>query len=285
MRGIVSIIVFMLLSMPARAETVNCIRIDHLPVTVTTQGVYCLTQNLSTSITTGTAINIAANNITLDCNGYKVGGLGAGPTTNAMGIAASNRTGITVRNCAVRGFNWGIMMNGGAAHVIEGNRLDGNTYAGIGILDSGGDIVRDNYIVDTGGNPPGTLQNGKAFGIGAQPADSLLLQNNTVVNTFATAGSSSAAYGIGLYSVTGVAEGNHVITVLPDGAASAYGLYVAADGALLLRNNSAITPAPTTGQGISVLGTAQATCKDNLLKGFSVTGIGLCVDAGGNYSD
>ena len=50
------------------------------PYVIATQGVYCLTGNLSTSITTGSAIEIQANNVTLDLNGFKLGELVAGAT-------------------------------------------------------------------------------------------------------------------------------------------------------------------------------------------------------------
>ena len=37
----------------------------------------------------GAAITIATNNVTIDCNGFKLGGLSAGPSTFANGIQAS----------------------------------------------------------------------------------------------------------------------------------------------------------------------------------------------------
>jgi hypothetical protein len=69
-----------------QAETVNCTAITALPYTISTQGVYCLTGNLSTGMTSGSAITIATNNVVLDLNGFKIGGLAAGPDTNATGI-------------------------------------------------------------------------------------------------------------------------------------------------------------------------------------------------------
>ena len=38
---------------PAHAETTNCTAITSLPAVITSQGVYCFTGNLSTSMTTG----------------------------------------------------------------------------------------------------------------------------------------------------------------------------------------------------------------------------------------
>ena len=63
-----------------QAETIDCTAITSPPYVIATQGVYCLTGNLSTSITTGSAIEIQANNVTLDLNGFKLGELVAGAT-------------------------------------------------------------------------------------------------------------------------------------------------------------------------------------------------------------
>ena len=52
--------------------------IDSLPATVSTQGTWCLRANLSTAMASGDAIAVAANNVTLDCNDFKIGGLAAG---------------------------------------------------------------------------------------------------------------------------------------------------------------------------------------------------------------
>ena len=45
------------------AETVNCTAITSVPFTITVQGVYCLTEDLSTSMTSGVAIDVATNNV------------------------------------------------------------------------------------------------------------------------------------------------------------------------------------------------------------------------------
>src|SRR5688572_11518098 len=54
--------------------------IDTLPATIGTQGTWCLRNNLTSSLASGAAISIATNNVVLDCNGFKIGGLSAGPT-------------------------------------------------------------------------------------------------------------------------------------------------------------------------------------------------------------
>ena len=96
---------------PAQAETVNCTAITSLPYTISTQGVYCLTDHLSTAITTGNAITINTNNVVLDLNGFKLGGLSAGLGTQAHGIYAYQRQNITIKNGTVRGFFIGIYLD------------------------------------------------------------------------------------------------------------------------------------------------------------------------------
>lgn len=123
--------------------------IDSLPTVISTQGVWCLDKNLSTNIASGDAIRINTNNVTIDCNGFKLGGLGAGDSSTATGIYSYGRQNITVRHCNVRGFYYGIRITG-AGHLIEDNRLDNNLSTG---LRAAGDniVVRRNRVYDTGG--------------------------------------------------------------------------------------------------------------------------------------
>src|SRR5262245_31925308 len=139
------------LGVPADAETTACTAITSAPVTITVQGSYCLTSNISTSLSSGTAISINANNVTLDLNGFKLGGLGAGSGTQAFGIRAYERQNITIRNGIVRGFYVGILLQAASGssisqgHVLEDLVLDQNT--GVGIDVSGrGSAVRRNQV-------------------------------------------------------------------------------------------------------------------------------------------
>src|SRR5690606_27849039 len=124
--------------------------IDSLPATITRQGTWCLRKDLSTSITSGAAITITANNATIDCNDYKIGGLGAGSASQASGISAVDRQNATIRHCNVRGFYSGIDLLGGAGHLVEDNRLDNNLRYGIHVIGDNG-RVRRNAVYDTGG--------------------------------------------------------------------------------------------------------------------------------------
>jgi hypothetical protein len=85
------VLAFVVNTAPARAETVNCTAITSLPFVITVPGVYCFTGHLETAMTSGTAIDIQTNNVVLDLNGFKLGGLAAGLGTTARGIFANNR--------------------------------------------------------------------------------------------------------------------------------------------------------------------------------------------------
>ncbi len=142
-----------LMATPAKAETTECTVIDSIPMTITVQGIYCLKGNLATSLTSGNMITVAVNNVTIDMNGFKLGGLAAGAGTGANRIVAINRRNITIRNGSIRGFFRGIVLDGGAAnssgHLLEDLRLDGNRRIGA-FVEGTGNIIRNNQVVNTG---------------------------------------------------------------------------------------------------------------------------------------
>ena len=148
--------------------------IDSIPTTITTQGTWCLRGDLSTSMTSGSAIDIAANNVTIDCNDFKIGGLAAGDSSQARGINASNRQNVTVRHCSIRGFYRGINIGGGAGHLVEDNRLDNNLYIGIRMTGEH-NVVQRNRVFDTGGYPaPESVTETFGISVNADVIDNLV---------------------------------------------------------------------------------------------------------------
>ena len=199
-----------LIAPPARAETVNCTAITTLPAVITVQGVYCFTDNLSTAMTSGIAIQINTNNVILDLNGFKLGGLAAGTGTTAFGIRANNRQNITIKNGTIRGFFKGIFLDSSGAfqgHVVEAIRADQNTLIGIEVFGSG-NIVRNNQVVATGGTTCcGPDVN--ATGIFLQGAGPRVLNNDVITVMKQGTG---IAWGILLSEVTGGLAVNNRIT-------------------------------------------------------------------------
>lgn len=254
------------LPLPAPAETTQCTPINSLPATIGSGCVYCLLHDLSTGASTGAAVTIASNNVTLDCNDRKIGGLAAGDATQAIGISASDRVNITIRNCGIRGFRTGIQLIGdGSGHLVEHNRLDYNTNYGI-FLRGGGNTVRANRIFDTGGSTfPG---NGYANAINASEDADVI--DNTVKGVVATAGSDDSAVGI----VANVGTGgeisrNRVSGLVHDGTGDNVGIW-ANGGRTTVRDNS-VAGTTAIGDGVVygvVCATDLSVARDNVVVGY-----------------
>ena len=208
----------------ASAETTNCTAITTLPYTISAQGIYCLNSDLTTGITTGNAITIATNNVTIDLNGRKLGGLAAGAGTQAKGIYAYQRKNITIRNGSIRGVYGGIHLEDSfpttisSGHLIEDIRADGNTYMGMWIYGTG-NIIRNNQVVNTGGS---TASN-TAFGIYAVGPGSSIM-NNDITNTVENAGSDS--YGVLTWACKGCTIENNRISNSALGPGTSYGVNI-----------------------------------------------------------
>ncbi|MDN5780722.1 MAG: right-handed parallel beta-helix repeat-containing protein [Luteimonas sp.] len=260
----------------AHAETYNTCAgfIDSVPTTITTQGVWCLRKDLSTNLATGAAITINANNVTIDCNDFKIGGLAAGDASTATGIYAYDKQNATVRHCNVRGFYYGINLGGGsgtAGHLVEDNRLDNNLSRGI-IVTGDNNRVRRNAIYDTGGSATSG-----SYGIYAY-ADVI---DNTVEGVFATA-TNGSSYGIMVLDTGHVALNNQVRGVVPNGTGSAYGIHVGfgSNHRKTIDGNQVISDATTAITGTGIRGDS-SFCRNNTVAGFTTAASG-CEDVGGN---
>jgi len=196
----------------ARAETINCTEITAIPMVITVQGVYCLKGNLATSLTVGNIIDIQTNNVTIDFNGFKLGGLAAGLSTTANGVFAQNRKNITLRNGSIRGFLRGIQLDQSgvgtsSGHLIEDMLLDGNRLVGVRASGSGL-ILRRNRVVNTGAGTISTIANG----IQLSNASKSVIVDNVVSGTTETA----IARGILVFSSTDIEVRNNSILGLGD---------------------------------------------------------------------
>jgi parallel beta-helix repeat protein len=239
--------------------------IDTVPATISTQGVWCLRDNISTNIVSGNAITIATNNVTIDCNDFKIGGLAAGEGSQAIGILADNRQNVTIRNCGIRGFVYGIQLNSGAGHLIEDNRLDNNLYVGI-MVSGDNSTIRRNRIYDTGGATGGTDAAGIA-GMGD-------FVDNVVSGVFADK-AGGTLYGIKADQVGADIRGNKVSGFVKTAAdsgpiAAGYGIYL---GSKFQRasDNQIVGNSPTVnGYGIDSPIFAN-NCLNNSIGGFTVS--------------
>ena len=265
---------FLLFSNFVQAETINCTAITSLPYVITTQGIYCLTSDLGTSITSGQAIEIDTNNVVIDLNGHKLGGQGAGAGTRAYGIHANNRANIAVRNGTVRGFYTGIYFEGtsSSGHVVENMRLDFNKAHAINVYGNA-HLIRDNQVISTGGHNNGNFYN---MGIVAQNGSGVTVMNNRVIDTERFGNTALASIGIEfVYHTSFNVIGNVVANTAVVGTTgiNAYDSYGIIYGNTIQNFTSGVT--------VEEPGASAAKCMNNLTLGTATPFLG-CTDAGGN---
>ncbi len=137
-------------------QTGKVILIDQVPFRITEAGKYQLKQNLNYSQSSGVAINIQANDVTLNLNGFTLQGTG-GEASSAIGILAVDRKRITIIHGQISGFYFGIDiratkrdMTKSGEHTISEILADHNWYFGIRLVGSDS-TIKNNTITHTGG--------------------------------------------------------------------------------------------------------------------------------------
>jgi parallel beta-helix repeat protein len=105
------------------------------------------------------SVEVEADDVTLDCAGHTV----SGPGTRAeseygfIGILLDGRTGVTVRNCRVSGFDYGILLTARLGSGSDWNRLidnavSGNSVSGVGVNESEHNVLSGNIASSNGRN-------------------------------------------------------------------------------------------------------------------------------------
>jgi hypothetical protein len=240
--------------------------IDTLPATITTQGTWCLRHDLSTAVTSGNAITIATNNVTIDCNDFKLGGLAAGAGTQTIGIYAAARLNTTVRHCNIRGFFYGVLFSGsdGGGHVIEDNRFDGNSYVGLWVQGDGS-AVRRNQVTDTGGS---SAQTGSAYGVQTGYAVDVL--DNTVSGVLPSANGSGNGTAYGIYTssnLNGSVSGNRVRGLVQLGIGTVRAIWNNNSSRVALEGNHVVGDSSAGSIGLRC-STASGSTRANIISGF-----------------
>jgi len=252
--------------------------IDALPATISSQGVWCLRKNLSTSIASGDAISVLANNVTIDCNNFKVGGLAGGPDTAAAGIHAASRQNITIRHCNMRGFGSGVMLIGGGGHIVEDNTIDNSTRAGIAVS-AQFSTVRRNRVRDSGGALTGAEPNA-----GIVVGGDVDVIGNIVSGVAANPAAGDAdVYGIRMAEPgDGSISGNRISALAPVGAGIAVAIKVEGSGRAIIRDNHLMGVADP-GSVAVLCGGNRNTARDNIMGGY-LTGISGCLSDGDTFN-
>jgi len=174
----------------------------------------------------GNGLFVNASNVTIDLGGHTISGPAPSGANFRGVIVGQNRTGVTVRNGVIRGFDAGVEVQPGANNTtLTGLTLDGN---GLGIRISTGTSgarVTDNVIVNTtqfsgiqmGGN--GHLVENNAFFAG-NGAGVFLSGNNNVIRGNRMSDLGQNGISIGAFpSNPGPFVNNQVIGNQIDGAA------------------------------------------------------------------
>lgn len=249
----------------------NCTSfISALPAVISTPGIWCLNQNLSSAVASGNIVDVQANNVTLDCNDFSLDGTAAGSSTTARGIFANNRLNLTVRRCDIRGFSTGVHISGNSL-TVEDNRFDHNSCYGVYVQASNSTVQR-NAVRNIGSARPCDV-----YGISGVGTVDIL--DNTVAGVVAASGSNGYAFGIGsIADPGGTIVGNRIRGLAKDGTGRAFA--IEADNSETVSNNDLVGDGGADTNGI-YCSSANARTKDNVISGF-VTGISGCTNNTGN---
>ncbi len=267
-------VTFAFAAKPSQAETNHCTEITSIPTTITVQGVYCFKSNLITASLSTPAITIANNNVTIDLNGWKLGGAAAGSATFGRGIYAENRSNTVVRNGTIRGFYEGVVLGGGrdstSGNLVENLLVDGNRYRGITVGGSN-TTIRNNTVINTGL----TDQRFKAWGISAYSGIGVVIEDNTVSGI----NENESVFGIEVSNVEDAKiHLNNVFNLMS--SAYKYGIVVTNSERVLIEGNTV-----STGNGGMFgigdqLGSTGVACIRNQVSGFTTNFSGCDVDVG-----
>jgi hypothetical protein len=178
--------------------------VDSVPTTISTPGVWCLRQDLKVLSPTNSAINIQASNTTLDCKDFMLDGTALSSDVAQWGIVSDQQHGVTIRNCNVKGFLYGIAIYNTTSfgNSIVNNRISQNYSGGIDVVGDGS-VVRGNTILNTVSQADGV----GACGISA--AGSIDIIDNLIAGVRAT---NSNTCGIVASDGSGVGFKGHIIS-------------------------------------------------------------------------
>jgi hypothetical protein len=241
-----------------------------VPAVITVQGVHCLQSNKNSAVPNGNLIEIQANNVVIDLNGFKLGGLAAGTATTATGIFALDRQNITIRNGIIRGFQTGVFLQGAASsgYLVENLLLEQNRSTGVAVQGTG-NVIRNNRVVNTGGGV-GTI----AYGIQVEGASNTVISENIVSGTSET----GTAAGIIATPTSTLIEvrGNTVLDT--SDATTTHGIDIASSTDVTVIGNLLLNAAGT--EGIAAGSSTGAICIDNTIAGFTTATSGCGFEDG-----
>ena len=148
---------------PTPTPATGPVEISGCPFAISAGGQYALAGPVNAS---GDCITISARDAVLDCRGNAITGDGSG-----WGITLQDASGVTVRNCVVRGFRQGVRLNSSSGNVLENNSVASAGEAGLYLYYSSSNNLTGNSV-SGGGN-----------GIHLRYSDGNRLLNNSATET------------------------------------------------------------------------------------------------------
>ncbi len=113
------------------------------PCTLTVPGDYTLESDLNETLG-GDCIDIMADDAHLDCQHHSITGVGGGAGIMVYNWITSSTSGVTVENCNVGNFSFGIFPQNVGNSSITGNTVSSNSEYGIFLVGSSGNNLSDN---------------------------------------------------------------------------------------------------------------------------------------------
>ncbi len=254
--------------------------ITQLPLRIEQPGVYCLKGNLQSAITQQSAISVWTNDVTIDCKHFGIDGAAGGANAQTWAITANTRH-LTVRNCTLRNFEFGLMISGNEGgipglHVIEDNIFEQLRSQAI-LVTGNGSVIQRNIIRDIGGPTANGASAISAIG-------SIDILDNFVSNLASGPGNGVAA--ISVQDSRGLVARNRIRKLYRSGTDHAYGIYVSNqsfdfdDSRVAIRDNELSIEDPERSHAIICWGSTGAI-SGNVINGFDVA-LDRCASGGRN---
>ena len=259
--------------------------ISSVPYIINQSGIYVLDRNLDCPSAEGSCIDIQADHVTLDLQGYRLSCSSTEPKRTIFGIYERNRQHITVKNGMVAGFFYGVYFEDAARdglyqpefgwHRVEQIVASDNTFRGIRVEGLANTVV-DNIVIHTGG----TEVFEDAFAIGIESVGSAaLIKDNRVLETYAYGKGESV--GISLLGTGDASQtvSNMVVNTKPSEYDS-WGIWASGDTGPFILNNTVYGYE----HGIGLASEAHGMFSGNLFYGTEVPAIveAPVVDGGNN---
>ena len=261
----------------ARAEVTICTEINAVPFTITAPGKYCLKGNLVNTTDPAPdflagAIEIEADDVTVDLNGFSLVNDIAGPANRMNGITAFHRKNVTVRNGHVEGFSTAVLLGGLLAErsTIENIRASNSNYRGMFVVGSDS-VIRNNHVTNAG---PGDMDS-ESTGITLVFGENSVIEGNVVSSISETA----SAYGIAVGFGASVSIRDNSVFGIRDATQKNAIAVVSVTRAEISRNHLLNTSPGDA--GIADLGfSSQIGCFGNAISGFAPATGGCNVSVG-----